>query len=88
MFKEIQIQHNLQYLLERLFYYASIRYYTGTIHIHACACTYMLYVNYVIAEHNKPQIFTANKKSSQEFKPADHAQEKTPPEKNWSIQCL
>lgn len=55
----------------------SIMHPSGTTHIHACACTYMLYVNYVISEHNKPQIFIANKqKSLQELMPADHAQGK------------
>lgn len=53
----MQIQYKLQYLLERLFYYAS-----GTTCMHVHAHTY--YVNYVISEHNKPQIFIENKEKS------------------------
>lgn len=54
---------------------------SGRTHIHACACTYMLYANDVISQHNKLQIFIANEeKSSQELLPADHARGKTFPE--------
>lgn len=36
---------------------------SGTTHIHACACTYMLYASDVISEHNKLQVFIANEEN-------------------------